>query len=151
MGLIIKLILGIVAGIVVGLFTPAWAIQLLLTFKVLFGQLLFFTLPLLILFFITCGIAGLPQYSGPILRRTLGIAYASTIAAGTVAFFVAAAVVPMLGDVANGVQSGAGNQFDPFLQVKLTPVFDIMTALILAFIFGLGIAATRAKQLKDLS
>lgn len=151
MGLIIKLILGIVAGIVVGLFTPAWAIQLLLTFKELFGQSLFFTIPLLILFFITSGIAGLPQNSGRMLGRTLGIAYASTVVAGTVAFFVAAAVVPMLGDITNGVQSGTGNQFEPFLQVKLTPVFDIMTALILAFIFGLGIAATRAQQLKDLS
>src|SRR5690554_7292723 len=105
MGLIIKLILGIVAGIVVGLFTPAWAIQLLLTFKELFGQLLFFTIPLLILFFITSGIAGLPQNSGRMLGRTLGIAYASTVVAGTVAFFVAAAVVPMLGDITNGVRS----------------------------------------------
>ncbi len=33
----------------------------------------------------------------------------------------------------------------------MPPVFGVMTALVLAFIFGLGIAATRAEQLKQLS
>ncbi len=94
MGLIIKLILGIVLGTLIGLYTPHWVTQLLLTFKELFGQLLFFTIPLLILFFITSGIAGLPQNSGKLLGRTLGIAYLSTIVAGTVAYFVASFIVP---------------------------------------------------------
>src|SRR5690554_8008833 len=109
MGLIIKLILGIVAGIVVGLFTPAWAIQLLLTFKAIFGQLLFFTIPLLILFFITSGIAGLPQNSGKLLGRTLGIAYLSTIIAGIVAYFVASIVVPFLTTAAKSAKQTDAN------------------------------------------
>lgn len=151
MGLIIKLILGIVAGTLIGLYTPDGVIQLLLTFKELFGQLLFFTIPLLILFFITSGIAGLPQNSGRMLGRTLAISYISTIAAGIFAFVIASAVVPLLGDVANGTQSSSGALLESFITLKLPPVFDIMTALALAFIFGLGIAATRATQLKQLS
>ncbi|MDP4946391.1 MAG: dicarboxylate/amino acid:cation symporter, partial [Alishewanella sp.] len=70
MALILKLIAGIVLGMLCGLFAPHWLTQLLLTFKGLFGQLLFFTIPLLILFFITSGIAALPRNSGKLLGRT---------------------------------------------------------------------------------
>ncbi|WP_339879496.1 dicarboxylate/amino acid:cation symporter [Pseudidiomarina gelatinasegens] len=151
MGLIIKLILGIVLGTLIGLYTPHWVTQLLLTFKELFGQLLFFTIPLLILFFITSGIAGLPQNSGKLLSRTLGIAYLSTIVAGTVAYFVASFIVPMLTTAAKNPQSADGALLEPFITLDMPPVFGVMTALVLAFIFGLGIAATRAEQLKQLS
>lgn len=151
MGLIIKLVLGIAAGTLIGLYTPTWVIQLLITFKEIFGQLLFFTIPLLILFFITSGIAGLPQNSGKLLSRTLGIAYLSTIVAGTVAYFVASIVVPLLTSATKSGQASSSQLVEPFIALDMPPVFGIMTALVLAFIFGLGIAATRAEQLKQLS
>ncbi|RUO56795.1 dicarboxylate/amino acid:cation symporter [Pseudidiomarina homiensis] len=150
MGLIVKLVLGIVFGIVIGLYMPEWFTQLLLTFKSLFGELLFFTIPLLILFFITSGIAGLPQNSGKLLGRTLIIAYLSTILAGIAAYWLARFIVPML--TAAGTRTETSTQaLEPFITVDLPPVFGIMTALALAFIFGLGIAATRAELLKQFS
>ncbi|PWW13740.1 MULTISPECIES: dicarboxylate/amino acid:cation symporter [Pseudidiomarina] len=151
MGLIIKLILGIVAGTLIGLYTPDWMTQLLLTFKAIFGQLLFFTIPLLILFFITSGIAGLPQNSGKLLGRTLGIAYLSTIIAGIVAYFVASIVVPFLTTAAKSAKQTDANALEPFLTLDMPPVFGVMTALVLAFIFGLGIASTKAENLKQIS
>ena len=151
MGLIIKLILGIVAGTLIGLYTPDWMTQLLLTFKAIFGQLLFFTIPLLILFFITSGIAGLPQNSGKLLGRTLGIAYLSTIIAGIVAYFVASIVVPFLTTAAKSAKQTDANSLEPFLTLDMPPVFGVMTALVLAFIFGLGIASTKAENLKQIS
>ena len=150
MKLILKLIAGILFGILLGLFAPAWAVQLLLTFKGLFGQLLFFTIPLLILFFITSGIAGLPRDSGKLLGRTLGTAYLSTIVAGTLAFLVAAALVPLLS--AEGSAAPATNGaavLEPFIEIEIPPLLGIMTALTTAFIFGLGIAAARAERLKQ--
>ncbi|MFC0446249.1 dicarboxylate/amino acid:cation symporter [Pseudidiomarina halophila] len=150
MGLILKLVLGIVFGTLIGLYMPDWFTQLLLTFKVLFGELLFFTIPLLILFFITSGIAGLPQKSGRLLGRTLVIAYLSTILAGIAAYFIASLVVPLL--TAAGTDGTTATEvLEPFITVDVPPVFGIMTALVLAFIFGLGIAATQALQLKQLS
>ena len=150
MKLILKLIAGIVFGILLGLFAPAWATQLLLTFKDLFGQLLFFTIPLLILFFITSGIAGLPRDSGKLLGRTLGTAYLSTILAGTLAFLVAALVIPMLATGAATPPPENGAALEPFFVIEIPPLFGIMTALATAFIFGLGITATDSLQLKTL-
>ena len=151
MALIIKLIAGIVLGILCGLYAPHWLTQLLLTFKALFGQLLFFIIPLLILFFITSGIAALPRNSGKLLGRTLGIAYLSTIAAGVLAFLVAGIVVPMLTTTSGAAPAASGVNLTPFVEMNIPPVFSVMTALTLAFVFGLGIAATQAQQLKQVS
>jgi Na+/H+-dicarboxylate symporter len=148
MKLILKLITGILLGTLLGLFAPDWAIRLLLTFKALFGQLLFFTIPLLILFFITSGIAGLPNNSGRLLGRTLGTAYASTIVAGILAFLVAAMLVPMLSAEGAAAPVANGEALAPWIELEIAPLLGIMTALTLAFIFGLGIAATRAEYLK---
>ncbi|AVJ57223.1 dicarboxylate/amino acid:cation symporter [Idiomarina sp. OT37-5b] len=151
MKLIIKLIAGILAGIVIGLYAPDWVSRLLLTFKDLFGQLLFFTIPLLILFFITSGIASLPNNSGKLLGKTLGVAYLSTLSAGILAFFVATAIVPMLSADAQSVTNEANASLAPFITLDIPPLMSVMSALVLAFIFGLGIAATQAQQLKTLS
>ncbi len=153
MGLILKLIAGIVAGILIGLYMPEWVSQLLLTFKALFGQLLFFTIPLLILFFITSGIASLPSNSGKMLGKTLGIAYASTVIAGSVAFFAASLVVPWLTTDAQSVSTEAKAKatIEPFIELSIPPLMEVMSALVLAFIFGLGIASTKAESLKKLS
>ncbi|WP_417441651.1 dicarboxylate/amino acid:cation symporter [Idiomarina sp.] len=130
---------------------PEWVSQLLLTFKALFGQLLFFTIPLLILFFITSGIASLPSNSGKMLGKTLGIAYASTVIAGIVAFFAASLVVPWLTTDAQSVSTEAKATIEPFIELSVPPLMEVMSALVLAFIFGLGIASTKAESLKKLS
>ena len=148
MKLIGKLIGGIVLGTLIGLYAPTLIVQLLLTFKVLFGQLLFFTIPLLILFFITSGIAGLPRDSGKLLGGTLGLAYASTLAAGILAFLAAAAIMPALAGSAAVVNAGDALVIQPLIRMDIPPLFGIMSALAAAFIFGLGITASRAEGLK---
>ena len=149
--LILKLVAGIVLGMLLGLYAPHWLTQILITFKALFGQLLFFTIPLLILFFITSGIAALPRNSGKLLGRTLGLAYVSTIAAGVLAFLIAALVIPMLAPAAADLAGTEGVNLVPYIEMNIPPVFSVMTALALAFIFGLGIASTRAVALQQLS
>ncbi len=149
MQLILKLIAGILGGILLGLFAPDVLIRALLTFKELFGQLLFFTIPLLILFYITAGIAGLPKASGHLLGRTIGTAYASTILAGIMAFLIAAVVIPLLATAGGTPPAEEGSALEPFLRMDIPPVLSIMSALATAFIFGLGIAATNATTLKS--
>jgi len=150
MKLIVKLVAGIVLGILIGLYAPIWTVQILLTFKGLFGQLLFFTIPLLILFFITSGIAGLPRNSGKLLGGTLALAYASTILAGVLAFLAAAAIVPALSAGVAAVPADDGAGIQPLIELAIPPMFGIMSALAAAFIFGLGIAASGADGLKRL-
>jgi Na+/H+-dicarboxylate symporter len=151
MKLILKLMAGIVAGILLGLLAPEWLTRVLITIKALFGELLFFTIPLLILFFISSGIAALPGKSTQLLGRSIALAYTSTILAGALAFTVAAIIVPALTPAASVLDAGQAQVLLPYVSVTVPPVFNVMTALLLAFVFGLGIAATNAARLREVS
>lgn len=151
MKLILKLLAGIFGGVLIGLFAPEWINRILLTFQGLFSELLTFTIPLLIFFFITSGIANLPRNSANLLGRTLGMAYGSTIIAGTLAFFITAAIVPLLNVVGGHGGDIGGHQIEPILQLEIPPLLSVMTALAAAFVFGLGMTALQVNVLRQAS
>ncbi|MGF1734888.1 dicarboxylate/amino acid:cation symporter [Photobacterium satsumensis] len=150
MNLIIKLLCGIFAGILMGMFAPDVIVQALITAKYLVSQLIKFTIPLLILFYVTSGIASLPKNSGKLLSKTVGLAYLSTLGAGILAFLVAKSLFPALLSGA-GQLPEAETVLTPFLELQIPPIMNIMTALSVAFIFGLGISNTGADNLKKIS
>ena len=148
MNLIVKLIAGIVGGILIGQFAPEFVIQFIYTIQNIIGQIIKFTIPLIILFYIASGIASLPQGSGSLLGKTVGLAYGSTILAGTLAYLVASSVLPSLTD-GNTVQAAEETAaLTGYLTIQIPPLFDVMTALALAFIFGIGISAINATNLR---
>ena len=148
MNLVVKLIAGIVAGMLIGLYGPDFLIQLTFTGQTLIGQLIKFTIPLIILFYIASGIASLPQGSGSLLGKTVGLAYGSTIIAGTLAFLVASNVLPGLMSGEAIAAAEEGEKLKGFIDISIPPMFEVMTALALAFILGIGISATNAKLLR---
>jgi Na+/H+-dicarboxylate symporter len=148
MNLVLKLIAGIVSGIIIGLFAPDFLVQLTFTVQSFVGQLIKFTIPLIILFYIASGIASLPQGSGALLGKTVGLAYGSTIIAGVLAFVVASNILPGLIS-GNALEAATeGEKLKGFLDISIPPLFDVMTALALAFIFGIGISAINATSLR---
>ncbi|WP_263080467.1 dicarboxylate/amino acid:cation symporter [Endozoicomonas sp. Mp262] len=154
MKLVVRLIAGIVAGLLIGLYAPEFISRLFITFKAIFGQFISFTIPLIILFFITSGIAGLKQGAGKALGVTVGVAYLSTIAAGTLAFFIARVVVPELTGGTEALASGEGAGLAPFAfaaSLEIPPLMGIMTALVAAFMFGIGISAAGSSTLKKVA
>ena len=146
MKLITRLVLGVIAGILAGLYAPDILITLLVTFKTAFGQFLGFTVPLIILFYVTSGIGSLNKGSGRILGITLLLAYLSTIGAGFVAYGVSSGLLPGLVPALETSLQG-GKEILPWLRIELMPLMDVGTALVLAFMFGMGISITHAKEL----
>jgi Na+/H+-dicarboxylate symporter len=146
MNLILKLLAGMTAGILLGLFAPDWTVRGLLTVTEAIGQLIKFTVPLIILFYIASGIASLPRNSGRLLGRTVAFAYGSTLVAGVLAFLVAAAVLPALAPA--GGAAGQGGELKPYFSLAMPPLFDVTSALVAAFVFGTGISALNAGALR---
>ena len=152
MKLIIRLVAGIIAGIVLGLLVPSAGVveglaRVLITYQALFGQFINFTIPLIILFYIMSGVANLQEGSGRSLGVTIGLAYLSTIIAGSLAFFMASAFIPgmvELGTLSTSETTG----LKPFVVMEIPPVMGVMTALLTAFAFGMGISAIKGKELK---
>ncbi|WP_210509862.1 dicarboxylate/amino acid:cation symporter [Natronogracilivirga saccharolytica] len=137
-GLLPRLIIGIISGILIGLYLPEWTGRILYTFTHLFGEFLGYIVPLIIIGFIVAGIAELGAKAGRLLAGTAGLAYVSTILAGIAAFFIALVVIPQF------ITHGAAGDPDaeglvPFIEISTPPIMGVMTALVTAFIFGLGI------------
>ena len=148
MNLVLKLITGILAGMLIGLYAPDFLVQLIFTIQNLIGQLIKFTIPLIILFYIASGIASLPKGSGSLLGKTVGLAYGSTVVAGILAFLIASNVLPGL-TADNLVEATEGEKLKSFIDISITPLFDVMSALAIAFIFGIGISATNSTNLRN--
>ncbi|WP_164667249.1 dicarboxylate/amino acid:cation symporter [Virgibacillus doumboii] len=148
MKLIGKLLLGIVSGIIIGLIAPDFLSRGIVTFKEIFGQFLGFTIPLIIIFFIVSGIASFGKESGKMLGITSAVAYSSSILAGTLAFIVALIVIPMLVGNGGGSAEETGG-FKPFFELTIDPAMGVMTALVLSFVFGVGITRIESPVLRS--
>ncbi len=151
LGLLPRIILAIVAGIIIGLFLPAAIVRVLVTFNGLFGNFLDFVIPLIILGFVAPGIGDLGEKAGKLLAVTAGIAYTSTVISGVFALTSARAILPkFLKEGALNLTSANPEEglLTAFFEVEMPPIFGVMTALLLAFIIGVGIAFLKGDTIK---
>lgn len=154
------IIIAIILGVVTGPIMPEWLGGLFLTYNSIFSGFLGFIVPLIILGLVMPAIAELGKGAGKWLGITAMIAYGSTVIAGLLAYFVSRWLfTPALsggGLEEFGEESGSG--FTPFItvvasagdsatEIVLPPVIDVMSALVLAFVIGVGLTAFHSKVL----
>ena len=151
-GLLPKVLLAIALGIVFGLFGPEWFTRIALTFNNIFGNFLNFVIPLLILGLVAPGIADLGSKAGRLLVITAALAYAFTLFSGFGTFFTSLGVLPRLlgGTEMSAPGETAATPLQPFFTVEMPPLMGVMTALILAFVLGLGMAYIHSDKLKGM-
>ena len=148
-GLLPRVILAIALGIICGLFVPSWLVRAVLTFNGLFGNFLGFIIPLLILGLVAPGIAELGRSAGKLLFITAALAYGFTLASGFFSYAVSAVTFPYLLDSSTGIASFSQiAELKPYFVIAMPPVFSVMTALVLAFTLGLGMAVIQGSRLK---
>ena len=148
-GLLGKIIIAIVLGIGAGLIAPAWFIRIFLTFNGIFSQFLGFAVPLFILGLVTTAIADIGKTAGRMLLLTVAIAYGSTVFAGLASYLTGAALFPSMIDSGTSLASVTGKEeLAPFFNVTIPPLMNVMTALVLAFMLGLGLASLDKDTLK---
>lgn len=149
LGLLPRLLIGIIAGMFLGSLGSVAGIgdslgfvimvRAFSTFTSLFSMFLSFIIPLLIISFVAVGMADLGKRANKLFGITLGLAYLSTVIAGFSAYFLGAAILPGTIESIAG-KAAAGAAFDPFITIKVAPVCDVMTALVLSFVLGIGMA-----------
>lgn len=147
--LLFRVIVAIILGIICSLFFPVWLAQIFTTFNSLFSNFLGFFIPVLIFSLIAPAIAGLGRGAGKWLAIVAGIAYASTIFSGLIAYGASQALYPwLLKDHATvaeiDLDAGA---LEPYFNIEMPPPFEVMTALLLAFCLGLGMAVVKSDNL----
>ena len=142
----LALILGIGLGLICKNTNIVFPVRIFSTFSSLFGSFLSFVIPLIIIAFIVPGIATLGKNSGKVLLGTTILAYVSTITAGTVAFFLGSAILPKLITTAS-LASNSNVNVDPYFTIEIPAILNIMSALVFAFIFGIGLSRIKNSSL----
>ena len=149
LGLFPKVVIAIVIGALLGLILPDVIVRILKTFNVLFAQLLKFVVPLLVLGLVTPSIANLGRGAGKMLLTVMLIAYCSTVCGALFSYGVSSNILPMyLNPGELSAEAVSEKEFLPYIDLKIPPICDIMTALVLSFVIGVGIIFTGANGLK---
>ena len=150
-GLLGRILIAIALGVALGhVFTLPW-VRIFVTFNSIFGQFLGFIIPLIILGLVTPTIADIGKGAGKLLLITVGIAYADTVIAAILSYTTGTTFFPSL--IGNGAQTldpvEKSAEILPYFTVNIPAALDVMSALVLSFIMGLGIAYGGHKVLRD--
>ena len=151
LGLFPKLIIAIIIGILFGQFLPVWFCRIVVTLSSIFSTFLSFIIPLMILAYVTMGIANLKSGAGKLLLITVILAYLSTLAAGSASFLVADTLFPsfMSDGALEQIAATAGNSLESYFSLEIPPLFDTLSAVVLAFVLGLCLSTLRGKTIGD--
>ena len=156
LGLVPKLIIAIIIGILFGQFLPTGFCRFVVTLSGFFSTYLKFIIPLMILayvllvFFVLFFVAGLlSQGAGQLLLITVALAYGSTLLAGTASYLVSSNLFPhfMTSGALDQIAATADASLKPYFSLTITPLFDTLSAVVLAFILGLCLSTMKGKEI----
>lgn len=136
--LLAKVAIAIVLGIGLGFIMPIWCAKIFITFNSIFSQFLGFIIPLIILGLVAPAIADLDKGAGKLLLITIGIAYLDTIIGGLVGYGAGAGILSHILSSDTSALQVSNDALIPYFTIEIPPLMDVMTALVLAFLLGLG-------------
>ncbi|MCM1449848.1 MAG: dicarboxylate/amino acid:cation symporter [Clostridiales bacterium] len=147
MGLLPLIIIAIAAGIGGGYVLPQWAARVFMTFNYVFSQFLGFCIPLIIVGFVSPAIADIGGRAGKMLVFTALLAYVATLCAGLASYFTGDFLFPRLIEPMEYIgDTATATQVAPYFRIDMPPLFGVMTALVLAFVLGLGASRLREES-----
>lgn len=152
-GLLPKVIAAIILGVVFSWFAPLWFVRIFSTFNDIFGNFLGFAIPLIILGLVASGIAELGAGAGRLLGITALIAYGSTVFSGFFSYFTCLGVYPRIlapGEGVGAVEAADAVNASAYFTVDMPPVMGVTSALILAFVIGLGLSAVKGDTFRQM-
>lgn len=150
-GLLPRILLAIILGLILGNFMPEWFVRAFATFNGIFNNYLSFVIPFIIIGFIVPGIANMGRNAGKMLGLSTALAYVSTFLAGLLAFFVGSWLLPIMTKGQSFQTTDNPEEFlqSGFFEVAMPPLMEVTTALIFAFVIGIGIASIKGNVLQD--
>ena len=151
-GLLPRILIAILLGIIIGQVFPLGLVRVFETFNAIFSEFLGFCIPLIIVGLVTIAIADIGQGAGKMLLATVLIAYGCTLLAGFLSLFTGLSFFPSL--ISSGIpleEISEAQGVEPYFSVKIPPLMDVMTSLVLAFVLGLGAASLKTDYLKNVA
>ena len=149
-GLLGRIIIAIALGILFGNFLPEVLVRIFVTFNGIFSEFLGFIIPLIILGLVTPAIADIGSQAGRMLLVTTLVAYFATLISGFLSYFTGATLFPsMITPGASIDQISQAHDAVPFFTVSIPASMNVMTALVMSFTLGIGLAYLNKETLKN--
>ena len=149
LGLLPRILIAIVLGIAIGYISPMWFARIMATFNTIFSQFLGFMIPMIIVGFVAPAIADIGGRAGKLLVVTAAIAYIATFFAGILSYLTGTLSFPsLIGGEQGMALLGDTSKVLPFFNIEMPPLMTVMTALVFAFMFGLGMAFVKGTVLR---
>ena len=143
--LILKLLAGLVLGALLGFVANEAVMDVVVSLRHIFGQIIFFLVPLVIVGFITPAIVRLGQNASKILVVAVCLAYASSLGAALFSMGSGYLVIPHL-SLATETET-LRKLPEMVFRLDIPPLFSVMSALVTALFFGVAIAWTKSETL----
>ncbi|MGN0711463.1 MAG: dicarboxylate/amino acid:cation symporter [Anaerovoracaceae bacterium] len=143
-----RLIIGVVAGILVGLVANAAVMNVVVTLKFVIGQFITFCVPLIIIGFIAPSITKLGNNASRMLGVALVIAYASSVLAAFMSAAAGYGLIPHLSIVTNA--EGLRELPEVIFALEIPQIMPVMSALVFSVIAGLTAVWTKANTVVKL-
>ena len=149
LGLLPRILIAIVLGIAIGYISPMWFARIMATFNTIFSQFLGFMIPMIIVGFVAPAIADIGGRAGKLLVVTAAIAYIATFFARILSYLTGTLSFPsLIGGEQGMALLGDTSKVLPFFNIEMPPLMTVMTALVFAFMFGLGMAFVKGTVLR---
>ena len=141
-GILPWVLLAIVLGVICGQFLNDPTARVFVTFNEIFSQFLNFSIPLIIVGLVVPAIADLGRGAGKWLGITTAVAYVSTLFAAFLTYFTCNWLFPkVLSKGTFDEVSGASQEsLTGYFTIEMPAAFDVMTALLLSFVVGIGVS-----------
>ena len=144
--LLVCIVIAIILGGLCGNFFAEWIVRLFLTFNSIFSNFLGFSIPLIILGFVTPSISEIGKGVGKLLLVTVLLSYGFTIGAGMLSYFTSTTFFPLMLGTEMQAVAIEGNTVTPtpYFTIPMPPLMDIMTALVFSFVVGVGVTVLKS-------
>ncbi len=137
-----RLLLGVVAGILIGQIANVPVMNIVVTVKYILGQLITFCVPLIVIGFIAPSITKLGNHASRMLGVAVVCAYVSSILAAFMSMAAGYGLIPHL-SIASDVE-GLKELPEVVFQLDIPQIMPVMSALVFSVLIGLAATWTKA-------
>ena len=140
-----RLLLGIVIGMLLGLVLPESVMVVVVTVKYIFGQVIMFCVPLIIIGFIAPSITKLGNNATRLLTVAIILAYVSSVLAAAMSMIAGFILIPHMTIVTSA--DGLRSLPDVAFQLDIPQIMPVMSALVFSVLVGLAAVWTKANTI----
>ena len=143
-----RLLLGVIAGILVGQVANEAVMNVVVTFKYVLGQFINFCVPLIIIGFIAPSITKLGNNASRILGVAVVLAYVSSVSAALISMAAGYGLIPHLSIVSE--VEGLKELPEVVFQLDIPQIMSVMSALVFSILIGLAATWTKARAITEI-